>query len=321
MFWVSMSISVLLSVGVILLFNINKTALRDFFYVTKKSTAEKISKRSRTRKISLKKQVEALLGNKKTNFIARNFGEAVSILEENHESHRIKGIYILSALCGLFGFVISLITNNMFLVPVLTVGAALVPVWIVKLTASGKKKRLSNELEIVLSGVTTSYIRSDNIITAVEENLPYMSGLPKFAFTKFVNESKMINANITLGLQKLQRSIEDTTFQEWCDALYQCQSDRSIKVTLLPIVNKFSETKAIQQELDTMMMIPFKDTITIVIIVLFSIPLMYLINQEWYAVLTTTPIGQLIIALVFVAIIYAINKSIALSAPIKHGED
>ena len=68
------------------------------------------------------------------------------------------------------------------------------------------------------------------------------------------------------------------------------------------------------------MMVPFKDTISVVVLVVLSIPLMYLISPDWYALLTDTVGGKLILSGVAVVIIFAINKSITLTKPIKHGE-
>ncbi len=320
MIWIEFLITGFLVAGIILIFRLNKNAFREFFYDVKTDTKAQVKKMRENKHISMKKQVDMLRGNNKRNFLAQNFIEASAILKESHQEHRIRGVYILSVICGIFGLVISLIFKNVFLIPPLTVGAALVPVWIVKMSASQNTKQLTGELEVALSGITTSYIRNNNILIAVEENLHYMNGTVKYAFTRFVNESRLINSNVSLGIQKLRLSIDNDTFHEWCDAIYQCQSDLSLNVTLLPIINKFSETKSIQAELDTLMMLPFKDTISIVVLVVLSIPLMYMINPEWYALLTGTVGGQIILSATAVAIIYAINKAVGMTTPLKHGE-
>lgn len=320
MIWAELLITALLVAGIILIFRINRDAFRDFFYDVKTDTTKRVLSLKKKKHVSMKKQVDLLRGKNRANFLAKSFMEATSILRDTHQEHRIRGVYILSVICGLFGLVVSLIFANIFLAPPLTIGAALIPVWLVKLTAAQNMKQLNSELEVALSGVTMSYIRSSNIIMAVEENLPYMNGTVKYAFTRFVNESKLINSNVAVGIQKLRMSIDNDTFHEWCDAIYQCQSDTALNVTLFPIVNKFSETKAIQSELDTLMMLPFKDTISIVVLVILSIPMMYLINPEWYASLVDTIGGKVILSGVAVVIIFAINKAVNLTAPIKHGE-
>lgn len=319
MFWCSFLVTVLLTVGIILAFHIDKKCIADFWETTQEGIKNKV-KKGRQKHISLKKKTELLVKGKKQNFVVRTFRETEEILAETNNRNRIKGIYILSAVCASLGLVISLACANIFIAFPLTFGAALVPAWLVKLTSSRAKKQLSSTLEVALSGITTSYLRNDDIISAVEENLAYLNGLLKRIFSKFVNESKLINSNIPIGIQKLKTSVDNEIFQEWCDALYQCQTDRSLKVTLFPIVNKFSETKAIQAELDTLMMEPFKETISIVVMVVLSIPLMALMNQEWFDILVGTVPGQIIMAATFCVIIYAIDKSVRLTTPIKRSD-
>lgn len=319
--WVSLIISLLLSAGAAVMLRLDKLITGPGVGRLKKSVQEKLRLKKQGKRVPLKKQIELMAGKKRQNFIARNFTEAAALLQENHEEQRVRGVYILSAACGFIGLVAAAAFGNYFLIAPLVLGGSMIPSWVVKLTASGRKKQLNNELEVALSGVTTSYIRSDNLIAAVEENLVYMDGLVKREFTKFVNENKLINSNIFLGIQKLSRSIDNVTFHEWCDAMYQCQSDRTLKAALFPIINRFSETKSIQAELDTMMMIPFKDTVLMVLIVILSIPMMYLLSPEWYDVLTKTIPGQMILALVAFTVIFSINKAVLLTKPIRYGDD
>lgn len=318
MFYISLLISVILTIAAVLIFNIDSRAVRSFIYEVEKSV--RLRKEHKKGRVSLKKQRDALIGEKKTSFIVKSFNEATEILIQNHETGKIRGIYFLSGISGFFGLVVALLFNNVFLIPSFVIGAGLVPTWVVRISSNSKKKKLNSDLEVALSGVTTSYIRNDNIILAVEENLVYMEGIVKRSFSKFVNENQMINSNISLGIQKLQRSIDNTIFHEWCDAVYQCQSDRTLKVILFPIINSFSETKSIQQELDTMMMLPLKDTISVAVTVILSIPMMYMLNAEWYAVLTTTAVGQIILGLLGGIMVFAINKAVSITKPLNRGE-
>lgn len=320
MFWISFLVTVLLCIGIVLVLKIDKNSLNDFFTATRTLTIERIKKTKKPKQISLKRRVDFILNGQKSNFIMRTFQETEIILSEMHQHHRLRGVYILSGVCCVFGLLLAWIMKNMFVIPPLAIGAALVPTWIVKLNASRSKKKLVAELEVALSGITTSYLRSDNIINAVEENLIYLEKPIKTVFSKFVNENKLINSNVGLGIQKMRHNLNNEIFQEWCDALYQCQFDRTLKSTLFPVVNKFSETKSIQAELDTLMIAPFKDTLSIAIIVLLSIPLMQLINAEWFNILTNTVPGQIILGITFSILVYAINKSVSLTSPIRRDE-
>lgn len=317
MFWVSLAVSLLLSAAVILFFNINSeliiSTLRKLKIIAKRG-------KNREKKIPLKKKIDLLVNGKKLNFLVRTFRETETILVETHRKNMMRTVYTLSLIFAVISVFISLLSNNLFLMIPLAVGAALIPNWGVKLTSSRAKKKLNAMLEVALSGITTSYLRNDSIIASVEENLVYLEDPLKPVMIKFVNENKLINSNISLGIQKMENVIDNEIFKEWCDALKQCQTDRTLKSTLFPIITKFSETRAIQAELDTMMMTPFKDTISIVVLVILSIPLMSMLNQEWYHTLVDTVPGKIILALTAGIIVYAVNKAVALTAPIRRGE-
>ena len=72
------------------------------------------------------------------------------------------------------GTVLSISLGN-FLVPVLSIGLGLMPFWYVIYNSNSYRKQINEELETALSTITTSYIRSEDIILAVEENLEYLN--------------------------------------------------------------------------------------------------------------------------------------------------
>lgn len=320
MFWASLSIALLLSAAAILFLNIKTETFKKSFKQIKVIGRLEERKKTRGKKIPLKKQIDVLVKGKKQNFFVRTFRETESILTETHQKSMIGIVYVVSFFLGVVGVLVSLLSKNVFMVIPMVLGAALIPNWGVRLSASKAKKKLNSMLEVALSGITTSYLRSDSIIAAIEENLVYLENPLKPIMVKFVNENKLINSNVALGIQKMEQMLDNEIFKEWCDALKQCQTDRSLKSTLFPIITKFSETRAIQTELDTMMMTPFKDTISIVVIVILSVPLMYMLNREWYYTLSGTVPGKIILALTVGVVVYAINKSVALTAPIRRGD-
>ena len=56
----------------------------------------------------------------------------------------------------------------------MAVGFLFLPFWYVKLTANHYKRDVSAELETALSVITTAYLRTEDIVTAVEENIAYL---------------------------------------------------------------------------------------------------------------------------------------------------
>ena len=71
-------------------------------------------------------------------------------------------------------------------------------------TAASYKKHLNEELETAISIITTSYLRTEDLIRAVKENLPYINEPVKANFEAFVYEAELINANTTSAINSLK---------------------------------------------------------------------------------------------------------------------
>jgi Flp pilus assembly protein TadB len=213
---------------------------------------------------------------------------------------------------------ISIILGNFFLIPVLGIGFMLLPFWYVKLTQTHFKKDIAAELETALSIITTAYLRNEDILTAVEENMDYLNPPVLSVFKEFACKIKMINPDITAGLQDMRQQIENAVFREWCDALIACQIDRSLKTTLTPIVSKLSDMRIVNGELDNMVFEPRKEFIVMQILVLGNIPLVYFLNKDWYHTLMHTVLGQIILAICFTAVFISTAFVIKLTQPIEY---
>ena len=126
----------------------------------------------------------------------------------------------------------------------MAVGFLFLPFWYVKLTANHYKRDVSAELETALSVITTAYLRTEDIVTAVEENIAYLNPPVFRVFQDFLIQIKMVNPDVQAALRILRGRIDNEVFREWCDAVSDCQHDRSLKTTLPPIVSKLSQRYA-----------------------------------------------------------------------------
>ena len=79
-------------------------------------------------------------------------------------------------------------------ISILGIGFSLAPIWYLRSTAASYKKHLNEELETAISIITTSYLRTEDLIRAVKENLPYINEPVKANFEAFVYEAELINA-------------------------------------------------------------------------------------------------------------------------------
>ena len=62
----------------------------------------------------------------------------------------------------------------------------------------------------------------------MEENLHYLNPPVQNVFRDFVTQVKMVNPDVEAALKVLRGRIENDVFEEWCDALSDCQLDRLI---------------------------------------------------------------------------------------------
>lgn len=72
------------------------------------------------------------------------------------------------------GCVIAIMIDNPFLVPVFAIAFAMIPFIYAKRTVAYYDNHVKEELETALSIITTSYVRTDDIVSAVKENIQYL---------------------------------------------------------------------------------------------------------------------------------------------------
>ena len=234
--WIQTIIFLLAANGLLTLFGVR---FNDFLHVL-----------ARTRKSTLQDDVDVMLGKPAKGFFNREILEVEQLLAATGREGRFTLVKRVSLLMFALGAVAALLLNNPFLIPVLGAGFAFAPVWYLRSTAAAYKKHLNEELETAISVITTSYLRSGDLPKAVKENIPYLNPPVKSHFEAFITESEMLNANMVSTINTLKMKVPNRIFHEWCNTLIQCQSDRSMKNTLTFTVQKFSDQRIIQSELE-----------------------------------------------------------------------
>ncbi len=283
-----------------------------------KSAAQKgLAALQSRRRQTLRHKVQQSQGKAKINFFDRNLQDTRRILETTNQTDKLRLVNRLSVVCFAVGAVLSLLMGNILMLPVLSVGFSLVPMWYIRYNETYFKKQLSNELEVALSVVTTSYLRTDNLLQAVEENLSYINHPVRTPFARFVNEVKYINANVETAIRNLQKSIENSVFHDWCDIMVLCAADRTYKQSLPPVVEKFADDKALQNSLETIIQMPVREFNKIILLALSVIPLFYMVNKDWFHTLVGTWGGKAILTVMCGVIFAGMNKAIGLSTPVE----
>jgi Flp pilus assembly protein TadB len=299
---------VLMVVGLMVILNISPVEI----YNHLKSSPPKKSR------ISIRQKVLNVTQRKKSRGIKRLLREVKEILTMTGRENSFYFITTLSLILSVIGMAFASLMNNKLLMPILSVGFALMPFWYVKLISTKWKNELNGELETVLSVVTTSYMRCDSIIIAIEENIDYINPPVYDVFKAFLSDSKLINSNINMALEKLREKIDSDVFREWVDAIKDCQEDKNLKSTLTPIVSKLSDMRIVSAELDNMLYEPIKEFMMMAALLLGNIPLIYFLNRDWYDSLMHTSIGKGVLAICTIVLFISISGVVKLSRPVEY---
>ena len=248
--------------------------------------------------IPIKKRAYRKQKSKKDGFLFGILKDTKLILSSMGQSNKFVIICALSIISSIFGAFLTTMLGNPFLIPAFVLAFLSLPFIFVRTYSYSFQRHLRNELELTLSQITISYLRTDDIIKAVEENIEYINNPVRAVFEDFLNQVKFINPNIRQAIDNMEEKIDNRIFVEWCESLKRCMKNRTLKYVLMPIVNKFVTLREvgdlIQQEING-----FKiEFIVIVGIVFGNYPLIYGLSKEWYHVLSSTTIGHAVTGII-----------------------
>jgi len=277
-----------------------------------------VFKRLTAKPRSLKDDINETTKRKKISIIRREIDDARNILKMTGREQKFPAICAMSLLLFVCGAAAAVMLGNVFLVPVLAVGMMFIPFWYIRLTQNHYKKAIAAELETALSIVTTAYLRSEDIQTAIEENVGYLNPPVLSVFRDFLARIRLVDPDVTAALQDMKMKIDNDVFREWCDALAACRHDRGLKTILTPIVAKLSDMRVVNGELENLITEPRKEYIIMQILLVGNIPLMYFLNRSWYDTLMHTMLGQVILAICGAVLFITAAFVIKLTQPIEY---
>lgn len=312
-------IAVLVVIGAACLFGgyIPRFSVRSKFVKLSTDIEKNLGKRRKSSHKS-KEYVDALNGNIRENFAQRILRETRNIYKKTGRSKAYQSLAARAMLSALFGLIVALSMKSYTLLLILPVGFYFLPMWLSKFSLYRYEVFLNDELETSLSIVTTSYRRSENLVTAISENLSHMQQPVRGVFENFVNTVLYIDPNIETQIEVMKKSLDNSIFKQWCAALVLCQKNHNQIVNLAPIVQKFSALKAQQQANKNRMMIPLRNAVIMMLFPLGLVPILYFFRNDWYKNLVDTPLGQLSLAVTAVALFVTVNKAINLSKPVEY---
>lgn len=267
---------------------------------------------------TLKDQSLTARGKKKKNKLLLSLERMRNALEETGKGKQFSVACAAALLLMVVGCITAIAIDNMFMIPVLAVAFAMIPFAYLAKTISLYENQVRQELETALSIITTSYIRSDNLVSAVQENLSYLKPPIKGIFEGFVTETTVISPDIRQAIYHMKEKIKNSIYEEWCDTLIACQNDRNLKDTLMPVVSKLTDVRLVNNQLKTMLSEARREYFMMVCMVLANIPLLYCLNKDWYDALMNTVFGKVVLAICGVVIIVTAIRMNKLTKPIEY---
>lgn len=254
------------------------------------------------RKVATRQKIHFITGKKLTP-VQRMMEEAITMLDASGMGEQVSSYRNLSIVLAVAGFLFGMVIDNILVSFVLGIGLAMTPLVIIRLRTADYKRMVNEKLELAMSSVTNSYVATGNLLTAVERVLPMLPSPVNDIFRRFVTDMQFVDSNTVRAIQRMREASDNWYWTEWCNALIQCQDDVSLNRTLAGIVERLSEMRQIQLEVDTTLRKHMSDYVITVLLVLGSIPMMSFMIDDWYDMLMHTLPGKITLAIVLATVL------------------
>ncbi len=271
-----------------------------------------------TPELTLREKVLTAKGKKKSRKMTVELNRIKDALEATGKGSQFAVACATSLILMVVGCVVAVAIDNPLLIPVFAIAFALIPFGFVKRTINYYDNHVAEELETALSIITTSYVRSDDIVTAVKENVQYLKPPVKDIFAGFVAETSMISSNVKQSIKHLKERVKNTIWGEWCDTLIACQDDRTLKDTLMPVVAKLTDVRLANSEIKGLLVAARTEYWMMAGMVVANIPLLYVLNRDWYAALMYSTLGKIVMAVCAGAILITALLMFKFTKPIEY---
>ena len=271
-----------------------------------------------TPKVTLREKARNMRAGKKKKSLGSKLAYTQTALAAMGQENKFAIVCCASLVLFAAGAVVAVLIDNIFLLPALSVAFALIPFIYVRNSLSQYEKHIKTDLETTLSTITTSYIRNEDIILAVRENLDYIKPPLRACFNAFIGDAVAVSSSVKQALRNLKEKVDDDIFREWCDALIRCQDDRALVDTLHPIVAKLTDVRVVNSELSTMMAAVRTEYYTMVGLVVGNIPLLYVLNKDWFHTLIYETPGKIVLGVCGAVIIVTYMFLLKFTKPVEY---
>lgn len=275
---------------------------------------EKATK-SDTGKRSISSTVSYYSG-KKDFVMIEQMNDAKAILNETGRGGEFAKVAFQCVLFTAIGAFIGFIFKSILATAILGVMFFMIPLWRLKLYRNKYRKYMTAQLESTTSLISVSYIRCNNFIQAVEENIDQISPIVRPRFQYFLDECK-VNASVKNCVRDLRDSINNNLFHEWCEVVIKTLDNSEMKEALLPVCEKYTNVKIVQDEVDSEVVSSLIEYIIMMIFMVLCYPLVYVLNADWFAYYATIP-GKVCVAYTLIVLFFSIVKMIGIMQPVEY---
>lgn len=211
----------------------------------------------------------------------------------------------ITAVLGLaaLGVFVSILIKNLWLLPALAIGFGALPILYLSSAVEYYEKTVRDELETALSIITNAYIRTDDIVVAVRENLDFIKPPLRGAFEKFLQDSAVMPSNKEIII-RLRDRLDDHVFYEWCTTLLQCQDDRTLKENLNPVVGKLTDIRLVNTQNAAVVATAKTEYYSMAAFVIASVPLLEVLSPGSLEMLMTSGIGKFLVGIVVDVVLF-----------------
>ena len=269
------------------------------------------------KKQTIRDQARALRTGKKKKTIGQRLLYVQTSMAAMGRESKFAVVVCASLVLFVVGAVIGVLIKNVFLAPTFAAFLAAIPFVYVRNSLTHYEKHVSEELETTLSIITTSYARSGNLIKAVQENIGYIKPPLREHFSAFLGDVSFI-ADTKQAIRNLRAKVDDDIYHEWCDALIQCQDDSHLNETLQPIVDKLKDVRIVNAELESMMASARMEYYTMVGLVVGNVPLLYILNKDWFHTLIFETPGKIVLGICGIVIFITYLFMLKFTKPVSY---
>ena len=216
---------------------------------------------------------------------------------------------------AVLGVVLSMMLKNLWLMPTFVVGLGSLPFLYMGSAVNYYEKTIRDELETALSIITNAYIRTDDIVVAVEENLEFIKPPLRKTFEQFVSDS-VVMPSVKEIIVRLRDRLSDQVFYEWCTILLQCQDDRTLKENLQPTLSKLTDIRLINSQIEAVIATSKTEYYALVAFVVVSFPLLEFFSPGAMDLLLHTGIGKFLIGIVSFVVLMSYFRMRQVTRPV-----